>query len=200
MSESRDFSTEPRANSSPIRPSRPRIDIEKQASGSPFPRSPFPGSPINNAASTGRESIDTLKRRPTRSNTARSYGPRLKGRNWQPGQEPGIDTAAEHSGLAALHIKELSQKCDITVVDFSQDFVRLHRLDNESLEPFLALPKDDWVQSRWISVNGLSWDVIKLLGNYKGLHRLAIEDLINPRNRTKVDWYSDHTYSRLSGL
>ncbi len=47
---------------------------------------------------------------------------------------------------------------------------------------------------RWISVNGLSWDVIKLLGNHKNLHRLAIEDLTNQKNRTKADWYSDHTY------
>lgn len=26
------------------------------------------------------------------------------------------------------------------------------------------------------------------------MHRLAIEDLLNPKNRTKADWYSDHTY------
>ena len=55
-------------------------------------------------------------------------------------------------------------------------------------------PRPDWAVCRWINVNGLSWDVIKLLGNDKGLHRLAIEDLLNPRNRTKADWYSDHTY------
>ena len=47
---------------------------------------------------------------------------------------------------------------------------------------------------RWISVNGLSWDVIRLLGNQKNLHRLAIEDLTNTKNRTKADWYADHTY------
>ena len=55
-------------------------------------------------------------------------------------------------------------------------------------------PRPDWAVCRWINVNGLSWDVIKLLGNDKRLHRLAIEDLLNPRNRTKADWYSDHTY------
>ena len=36
--------------------------------------------------------------------------------------------------------------------------------------------------------------MIKLLGNDKRLHRLAIEDLINPRNRIKADFYFNHTY------
>ena len=55
-------------------------------------------------------------------------------------------------------------------------------------------PRPEWATCRWININGLSWDVIKLLGNDKRLHRLAIEDLMNSRNRTKADWYSDHTY------
>lgn len=58
----------------------------------------------------------------------------------------------------------------------------------------MDIPRPDWATCRWINVNGLSWDVIKLLGNDKHLHRLAIEDLMNPKNRTKADWYSDHTY------
>lgn len=58
----------------------------------------------------------------------------------------------------------------------------------------MDIPRPDWVVCRWINVNGLSWDVIKLLGNDKRLHRLAIEDLLNPKNRTKADWYSGHTY------
>ena len=109
-----------------------------------------------------------------------------------PGQEPGIDTSAilPHPSLAP----NLHAQCDITVVDFSQDNIRLEHLDNDTLPDFMDLPKPDWAACRWINVNGLSWDVIKLLGNDKHLHRLAIEDLINPKNRTKADWYSDHTY------
>ena len=42
--------------------------------------------------------------------------------------------------------------------------------------------------------NGLSWDVIKLLGNKYNLHRLAIEDLMHTHSRTKVDWYADHAF------
>lgn len=86
------------------------------------------------------------------------------------------------------------------VVDFSMDDIELHRLGNKSLEPFLQDQRPEWATCRWINVNGLSWDVIKLIGNDKGLHRLAIEDMMNTTNRTKADWYSDHTYSKPSDL
>ena len=56
--------------------------------------------------------------------------------------------------------------------------MQMHRLDNKSLVPFMEEARPEWVACRWISVNGLSWDVIRLLGNDKGLHRLAIEDLV----------------------
>ena len=70
----------------------------------------------------------------------------------------------------------------------------MQNLDNDSLGAFLQNPRPDWAECRWINVNGLSWDVIQMLGKHKHLHRLAIEDMMNPRNRTKADWYSDHTY------
>ena len=72
-----------------------------------------------------------------------------------------------------------------------------HELDNSSLAKFLQNPREDWVACRWINVNGLSWDVIKLLGNHKRLHRLAIEDLMNTPSQPKADWYSDHAYGKL---
>ena len=190
MSDIKDFSGRPRATTTPVRPTR--IDLEAQVPISP----PSLTSPITRTASSPRESIDNVKRRPTRSNTAKTYGPQQHGRQWQPGQEPGIDTNADNDCHSSPHGPPLQQACDITVVDFSQDYMQMHHLDNKSLGPFIERPREDWVVSRWISVNGLSWDVIKLLGNNKGLHRLAIEDLMNTRNRTKADWYSDHTYSR----
>ncbi|MCJ1298961.1 hypothetical protein MMC08_001752 [Hypocenomyce scalaris] len=167
-----------------------QIDLEAQEPKSSL----YPTSPARPTASSPSESIDILKRRPTRSNTARIYAPEQHGRQWQPGQEPGIDTRADHGGHMPPHGPPLQRACEITVVDFSPDYMRMHHLDNKSLGPYLDQPKEDWVSSRWINVNGLSWDVIKLLGNDKGLHRLAIEDLMNTRNRTKADWYSDHTY------
>lgn len=84
----------------------------------------------------------------------------------------------------------LSAPCEITVVDFSQDNLSIQKLDNETLPSFLARPQPDWAKCRWINVNGLSWDVIKALGRRKNLHKLAIEDLMNTRNRTKAEWYA----------
>lgn len=134
-------------------------------------------------------------RQPGRSNTAKTYKPERLGGDWQPGQEPGIDVSAPSDGSLGPHsLAGLHEQCDITVVDFSQEDMRMYNYDNGSLSRFLDSPRPDWVQCRWISVNGLSWDVIKMLGKHKHLHRLAIEDMMNSSNRTKADWYSDHTY------
>lgn len=92
------------------------------------------------------------------------------------------------------------QECQITVVDFSDERMSKYEMDNEGLVEFLKDPREDWVACRWINVNGLSWDVIKELGNKHGLHRLAIEDLMNTRGRTKADWYSDHAFSKCLSL
>ncbi|KAL0473966.1 hypothetical protein QR685DRAFT_569966 [Neurospora intermedia] len=54
--------------------------------------------------------------------------------------------------------------------------------------PTLSVPCDitvpEWVKCRWIS----------LLGRHKNLHRLAIEDLLNTRNRTKAEWFPTHVF------
>ena len=148
-------------------------------------------------------SVKSLRRR-GRANTNR-YAPEQigPGTSWQPGLEPGINPAdpAPHydrtrtnSHLDELHPDDLNTHCEITVVDFSQDRMEMYEMDNHELADFLTQEKEDWVSCRWINVNGLSWDVIRMLGNWKGLHRLAIEDLMNTRNRSKVDWYNDHTF------
>lgn len=66
---------------------------------------------------------------------------------------------------------------------------------NDGFIEFLQEPKEEWAQCRWININGLSWDVIQAVGATKGLHKLAIEDIMNLRNRTKVDWHV-HRFSR----
>lgn len=106
---------------------------------------------------------------------------------WRPGAEPGLDPAKPDGGHASM--SALSVQCDITVVDFCQDDLAIQHLDNDTLGPFLKLPQPSWSTCRWINVNGLSWDVTQALGKYKNLHGLALEDLMNTRNRTKADWY-----------
>ena len=105
---------------------------------------------------------------------------------WRPGAEPGVDPAKPDGGHAS--IPSLSAPCDITVVDFCQGDLAIQRLDNDTLDQFLKLPPPKWSICRWISVNGLSWDVIKVLGQRKNLHKLAIEDIMNTRSRTKAEW------------
>ncbi|TPX13095.1 uncharacterized protein E0L32_006521 [Thyridium curvatum] len=119
---------------------------------------------------------------------------------WHPGAEPGVDVSKPDGGHASM--PTLQAPCDITVVDFSREDMVVHHLDNETIADFLQTPEPTWSKCRWINVNGLSWDVIQALGRNKGLHKLAIEDLMNTRNRTKTDCdghrYSNHAYMVLT--
>lgn len=156
-------------------------------------------NPVRVGTATSRLSL----RRRGRAESVTAYGAAEMGRatGWAPGLEPGIDTSDPAPPYrAAAHLEreghKLNQKCEITIVDYSVDDIELRYFDNENLEEFLTSSKSckDESTVRWINVNGLSWDVIRAIGNHKKLHRLAIEDLMNTRNRTKVDWYSDHTF------
>lgn len=135
-------------------------------------------------------SIEGLRHR--RANTVTSYV-EADHPEWQPGAEPGIDTKTEDDNLPQ-HLANLKAQCEINIIDFSDDDFRHCRADNYNLANFLEEPRPDDMSCRWISVNGLSWDVIKCLGNKYNLHRLAIEDLIHTHTRTKVDWYADHAF------
>ncbi|KAK3625771.1 hypothetical protein LTR56_019399 [Elasticomyces elasticus] len=133
-------------------------------------------------------------RKVTRSNTVTTYHEEPDhGAFLQPGAEPGIDTAAEDERLPA-HLFSLKADCQIHITDFSDCDINHMQANNESLPSLLEQPRPDDLPCRWISVNGLSWDVIKALGNKYSLHRLAIEDLIHTHTRTKVDWYADHAF------
>ncbi|UPX10027.1 uncharacterized protein EKO05_0000703 [Ascochyta rabiei] len=110
------------------------------------------------------------------------------------GSEPGININ-DKDAWPQWREKVQSQ---ITAVDFSIDRIEKYELDNSTLEDFLAKPREDWVTCRWINVNGLSWDVVRLLGEKQKLHGLAIEDLLHTRNRTKADWYPEHVFVLLT--
>lgn len=179
----RDFSPE---TQQPVnRPRRPTyIDLEAQ-----------PHNPTDTATAPVSSPPESVRqRRINRSNTAKTYRPERRGQSWQPGQEPGIDVSAPPQTYSSSTAPPLNEPCQITLVDFSQERIEQHELNNAELVQFMGKPRPDWAVCRWINVNGLSWDVVRVLGHQYGLHRLAIEDLLNPRNRTKADWYTDHTY------
>ncbi|KAK7729401.1 hypothetical protein SLS53_009251 [Cytospora paraplurivora] len=136
-----------------------------------------------------------IRRRNTRATTFRSieeFSEFEHPDEWHPGAEPGVDPYKTDGGRASL--PKLSAACEIAIVDFSQDDIEVSALTNDDLGPFLQKPQPDWAKCRWINVNGLSWDVIATLGQYKRLHKLSIEDIMNTRNRTKTDWYANHAF------
>ena len=136
------------------------------------------------------DTVRKATRRMSRSNTVK-HAPNRP--NWKPGAEPGIDTEKVDEKVAP-HLDALHADCEIVVVDFSDEQIVSVEADNANLNDVLTARRPHNMPCRWISVNGLSWDVIKVLGKHYNLHRLAIEDLINVRSRTKVDWYSDHAF------
>lgn len=158
------------------------------------PRSPSMASP---GTVTGISRSDTsrsgiIRRRNARADTFRTVNEFEDAAGWHPGAEPGVDTSKPdggHSSMQGLH-----SECQITIVDFSQDDFAIHELDNAAMIEFIQKPQPEWVKCRWINVNGISWDVIRALGSEFGLHRLAIEDLLNSQNRTKADWYTHHAF------
>ncbi|KAI9711802.1 MAG: hypothetical protein M1820_001947 [Bogoriella megaspora] len=186
----RDFSVPLRSATTP---SEHAIDVEAARRHRIYRHgnlSPVSGDSDRHTTSSSRFSRDFLHHRPTRSNTVRTYHPPTRP-NWQPGAEPGVSTLdGEDEKLGSIHTS-----CKITVVDFSSDYVPPPQVfNNENFGEFMKKPREDWATCRWININGISWDVVKVLGRTKGLHRLALEDLLHTKTRTKVDYYTDHAF------
>ncbi|KAI9158916.1 Cobalt/magnesium transport protein CorA [Paramyrothecium foliicola] len=170
------------------------VDTQNIATGSDVRRSRSHSQQHDDDGS----SSPNLKRRLTRTATFKpiddyeefeAYSARP---GWQPGSEPGFDPRLPDGGHASM--PTLSAPCEITVVDFSVGQMKKRHFDNQSFVTFLNEPQPKWAKCRWINVNGLSWDVIQAIGAKKGLHRLALEDIMNTRNRTKAEWYSNHAF------
>ncbi|WYZ39855.1 hypothetical protein EsH8_IV_000196 [Colletotrichum jinshuiense] len=167
---------------SPTSPTRVRISAPPHdANGAPLTRS-----------STDQD-ISPLRRRAGTFKPVEDYGDFEMSRpGWQPGSEPGFDPNKSDGGHASM--PTLRADCDISVFDFSQGNMVQHKFGNDGFIDFLKTPQEPWVKSRWININGLSWDVIQACGQYYNLHKLAIEDIMNTRNRTKADWYANHAF------
>ncbi|KAF4461771.1 Mg2 transporter -like [Fusarium albosuccineum] len=161
----------------PVRPTRSDTEVHREMNFSP----------------------SLLRRRVTRAQTFKTvedydeFDTTFSARpGWQPGSEPGYDPMLPDGGHASM--PTLSAPCEISVIDFSQQAMVKRHFDNEGFINFLDEPKEEWAKCRWININGLSWDVIQAVGNKKGLHKLALEDLMQIRNRTKADWYPNHAF------
>lgn len=200
MSESRDF-TSPPMHWPPLQEekSAARYDADVEAAhphNAPQRASQEPRE--STQSETTQHTTPVMRRRKSRAGTIWGNFPAVVDNPhrpaWEPGQEPGLDPSQLNGGRDQQ--PDLHTECDITVVDFSEDDMVMRHLTNESLPLWLEktetlerlVGEEEWVKCRWINVNGLSWDVIQALGKYKRLHRLAIEDMLNTKNRTKADW------------
>lgn len=150
---------------------------------------------VNQSSQPPRQPMDYGARLPVRASTMQTIKEldEFEARHgWRPGTEPGVDTSRADGGHSTM-VKPHAE-CQITVVDFSVDKINIEECNNMEFIDFLKIPQPDWVQCRWINVNGLSWDVIKAIGQNKKLHRLAVEDLMNTSGRAKADWYQNHAF------
>ena len=165
-------------------------DLEAQAT-SPSTRSR--GGVEDDDAVPGLRRARTTFKAPRRSTTSHQFNPNSsRGRRWQPGAEPGIDPNSQLPG----NTPHLQTECDIALVDFYEEHMNVSFYDNQGISELLDdLAKADTTHCKWINVNGLSWDVISALAKAKRFHKLAIEDVLSRKNRTKADWYSDQAYS-----
>ncbi|ODV91528.1 hypothetical protein CANCADRAFT_42174 [Tortispora caseinolytica NRRL Y-17796] len=104
----------------------------------------------------------------------------------QPGWEPGIDIRTTDVELGDYSIA--------TVVDYSFDKYRIQRGISDATITSVLNSRPDWSTVRWINVNGLSWGTLRAISQHFGLHRLAIEDMVDIPQRTKVDYYMTHMF------
>lgn len=104
--------------------------------------------------------------------------------------EPGLD-------YKTMDVEGFNGPSVLTVCDYSASKCVVSKKMNHKpdWEEFFVRGRPKWSKVRWINVDGLNWESIKLLANKYNLHRLAIEDLLSVQ-RTKIDLYQDRTFPR----
>jgi hypothetical protein len=99
--------------------------------------------------------------------------------------EPGLD-------YKTMDIEGFNGPAEVTVIDYSarkcMTSKKMRML--KDFAEFFQYDRPKWSKVRWINVDGLNWQCIKLLATKYSLHRLAIEDLLSVQ-RTKIDLYQD---------
>jgi magnesium transporter len=103
------------------------------------------------------------------------------------GQKPGIE-------LQDLeHLPSESGQVKITCIDYSADKVDVRIVDN--LADFIGHHRAGWARVRWINVDGLAdMKIIRAFAEKYDLHPLAVEDLLTPGQRPKLETYGDDVH------
>jgi magnesium transporter len=103
-----------------------------------------------------------------------------------PGTAGGIE-AAELSARASWPGRVV-----VTCVDYSSEQVEIQEVDH--IDEFLARHRPEWVRVRWINVDGLTeMEILRAFAEKYQLHPLAIEDMVQPVERPKVEDFPGST-------
>ncbi|KAG7571526.1 hypothetical protein FFLO_00542 [Filobasidium floriforme] len=132
------------------------------------------------------------------------------------GSEPGIDVRQDPGRYA-----ELDDEVGVTVVDYATDGTA-SRVDlpgskletwlnsQDGKRPVSPAPQTPGLDEkkandrprksvRWINLDGINFETIKVLALKYNLHPLAIEDALRANNnpRSKIDFYAEHLYTQV---
>lgn len=106
--------------------------------------------------------------------------PRLHRPN--PGTSPGIEVEQ------LRQMPSGSERVIVSCIDYGPDQVQTTEVTD--IHDFVAQHRPAWAQVRWIDVDGLAdMQVIHALAKKYELHPLAIEDLLHPGTRPKIESY-----------
>lgn len=98
------------------------------------------------------------------------------------GTSPGIEVEQ------LKHMPSGPQRVVVTCFDYGPDQVQA--VDVLDVDDFLSHHRPDWTTVRWINVDGLTdMRIIHALAKKYELHPLALEDLVHPGTRPKVESY-----------
>ena len=104
-----------------------------------------------------------------------------------------FEIKAKEVGLAPgtlVHVGEQKiEKPELTIIDYDPE--RLERHDDVTIDACIPLKETDSVS--WINLYGLhDIDLIEQLGENFGIHKLALEDILNTTHRPKFEIFDDY--------
>ncbi|CEG47607.1 magnesium and cobalt transporter [Plasmopara halstedii] len=86
------------------------------------------------------------------------------------------------------------QQAGLSISDFSGTKLQTFALRQKNLHEFYTTPRPEWVNVRWINLDGRDSLNLKRLAIKYRLHPLAIEDTIEGHERPKFDRYDEHLF------
>lgn len=121
------------------------------------------------------------------------------------GQEPGVNVETmivdipESIGSQVTIIDYNTEDCEISHYDVEKggnSFItgsNRKSMVQKNLNTVLEI-RPKWSKVRWVVVNGLSWEAIKPIANHYNLHPLAVEDMLDIPQRTKMEIFDGQLF------